>query len=90
MKNADCSVVQAVQVELTLKNSSTLLGKYQAKYIGLAFLFGVHPASSVNIKMENIALNCVPFVASSNTSGLEAHVDFFRLLMKWIFDPYVL
>ena len=29
-------------------------------------------------------------VASSNTSCLEAHVGFFRLLMKGIFDPYVL
>ena len=29
-------------------------------------------------------------VASSNTSRLEAHVGFFRLLMKGIFDPYVL
>ena len=27
---------------------------------------------------------------SSNTSGLEAHVGFFRLLMKGIFGPYVL
>ena len=29
-------------------------------------------------------------IASSNTSRLEAHVDFFRLLMKGIFDSYVL
>ena len=29
-------------------------------------------------------------VASSNTSRLEAHASFFRLLMKGIFDPYVL
>ena len=29
-------------------------------------------------------------VASSNTSHLEAHDDFFRLLMKGFFDPYVL
>ena len=29
-------------------------------------------------------------VASSNTSLLEAHAGFFRLLMKGIFDPYVL
>ena len=29
-------------------------------------------------------------VASSNTSHLEAHAGFFRLLMKGIFDPYVL
>ena len=31
-----------------------------------------------------------PKVASSNTSRLEALADFFRLLMKGIFDPYVL
>jgi hypothetical protein len=29
-------------------------------------------------------------IASSNTSRLEAHACFFRLLMKRIFDPYVL
>ena len=29
-------------------------------------------------------------VASSNSSCLEAHAGFFRLLMKGIFDPYVL
>ena len=29
-------------------------------------------------------------VASSNMFRLEAHADFFRLLMKGIFDPYVL
>ena len=26
----------------------------------------------------------------SNMSHLEAHAGFFRLLKKWIFDPYVL
>ena len=29
-------------------------------------------------------------VASYNISRLEAHTGFFRLLMKWIFDPHVL
>ena len=29
-------------------------------------------------------------VASSNTIRLEAHAGFFRLLMKGIYDPYVL
>ena len=29
-------------------------------------------------------------VASSNTSRLDAHAGFFRLLMYWIFGPYVL
>ena len=29
-------------------------------------------------------------VASSKTSHLEAHADFFRLFMKGIFDAYVL
>ena len=29
-------------------------------------------------------------VASSNMSRLEAHASFFRLLINWIFDPYVL
>ena len=29
-------------------------------------------------------------VGSSNTSGLEAHAGFFKLLLKGIFDPHVL
>jgi hypothetical protein len=29
-------------------------------------------------------------IASSNMSSLEAHIGFFRLLMKGIFGPYVL
>ena len=29
-------------------------------------------------------------VGSSKSSRLEAHAGFFRLFMKWIFDPYVL
>ena len=29
-------------------------------------------------------------IPSSNTSHLEAHAGFFRLLMKGMFDPYVL
>ena len=29
-------------------------------------------------------------VVSSNTSHIEAHAGFFRLLVKGIFDPYVL
>ena len=29
-------------------------------------------------------------VESSNTSRLEAHIDIFEMLMKGIFDPYVL
>jgi hypothetical protein len=29
-------------------------------------------------------------IASSNMSRLEAHVGFFRLLMKGIFGPYLL
>ena len=30
------------------------------------------------------------YIVSSNKSHLEAHADFFRLLRKGIFDPYVL
>jgi hypothetical protein len=33
---------------------------------------------------------CYCKVASSKTSHLEANAGFFRLLMKGIFDPYVL
>ena len=39
-------------------------------------------------KIEKVLEYCK--IASSNTSRLEAHVGFFRLLMKEIFGPYVL
>ena len=41
---------------------------------------------------KNKAYNLYKYrkIASSNTSRLEAHVGFFRLLMKGIFGPYVL
>ena len=41
----------------------------------------------VNIKVKKFHYRKV---RSSNTSCLEAHAGFFRLLMKGIFDPYVL
>ena len=40
--------------------------------------------------MSTYLLNEYRKVASSNTSRLEAHAVFFRLLMNGIFDPYVL
>ena len=45
-----------------------------------------------NLIIENILFNLLDKyrkVASSNTSRLEAHAGFFRLLMMGIFDPYV-
>ena len=40
---------------------------------------------------SNLHSDCTNYrkVASSNTSHLEAHAGFFRLLMKGIFDPYM-
>ena len=35
-----------------------------------------------------VTTNVYRKVASANTSCLEAHAGFFRLLMKGIFDPY--
>jgi hypothetical protein len=43
--------------------------------------------------MQNLAPKIhlsYPNIASSNTSRLEAHAGFFRLLMKGIFYPYLL
>ena len=37
-----------------------------------------------------LKINVYRKVVSSNTSGLEAHAGYFKLLMKWFFDPYVL
>ena len=42
------------------------------------------------LKVENVKIFIYRKVASSNMSRLEAHTGFFRLLMKGIFDPYVL
>ena len=43
-------------------------------------------------ELEAISSNNLTYrkVTSSNTSHLEAHAGFFRLLMKGIFNPYVL
>ena len=48
--------------------------------------------SRVRVRYEPWALFVLAYrkVASSNTSRLEAHAGFFRLVMKEIFDPYVL
>ena len=43
-----------------------------------------------HIKVFNSSFFIYCKVTSSNTSCLEAHAGFFRLLMKGIFDPYVL
>ena len=42
------------------------------------------------IQLPNLQELTYRIVASSNTSCLEAHAGFFRLLMNGIFDPYVL
>ena len=44
------------------------------------------------LELEHIIIITLIYhkVASSTMSRLEAHVVFFRLLMKGIFDPYVL
>ena len=45
---------------------------------------------SLNVAMVTFLTIKYRKVASSNTSRLEAHAGFFRLLMKRIFDAYVL
>ena len=45
--------------------------------------------------LQNVIYECKGIVlyrkvASFNTSHLETHVGFFRLLMKGIFDPYIM
>ena len=53
-----------------------------------------HRVTFLNWHYEKIILHKVVSryrkVVSSNTSHLEAYAGFFRLLMKEIFDPYVL
>ena len=56
---------------------------------GISFLHGVPVPDSV-IKQFKPQIKHYRKVASSNTSCLEAHTGLFRLLMKGIFDPYVL
>ena len=42
-------------------------------------------------ELQNKLYNDIYIVKSiSNASRLEAHAGFFRLLVKWIFDPCVL
>ena len=47
------------------------------------------PIKAINPDLEKVNL-VYRKVASSKTYRLEAHAGFFRLLMKGIFDPYVL
>ena len=44
----------------------------------------------ISYQYKKIIENIYRKVVSSNTSYLEAHAGFFRLLMKGVFDPYVL
>ena len=57
------------------------------------FLSPSIPQSQFNSRLSSSLCSIQPIyrkVASSNTSHLEAHAGFFRLLMKGIFNPYVL
>ena len=53
-------------------------------------MYSLLGASIFLIFSKNVIFLNYRKVASSNTSYLEAHADFFRLHMKGIFDPYAL
>ena len=46
-------------------------------------------AFSAKMALSHEIISTYRKIASSNTSCLEAHAGFFRLLMKGIFGPYV-
>ena len=50
----------------------------------------MHENASTQWSMVSYFKNIYRKFMSTNTSGLEAHAGFFKLLMKEIFDPYVL
>ena len=65
------------KLHLRLKHSNRVSLK---KHLQKDIFYGYHPVVLCQYRK----------VASSNTSYLEAHAGFFRLLMKGIFDTYVL
>ena len=64
----------------------------RAFHSGHSYYIGRHIkfCPSLHYKCQNGHSYIYCKVASSNTSHLEAHAGFFRLLKKGIFDPYVL
>ena len=50
----------------------------------------IHTAGKSSYSLNYYLLNKYRKVASSNMSCLEAHAGFFRLLMKALFNPYVM
>ena len=70
---------QTISIWILVHNSI-----WRKKNIERAEFFLKRPETEMNIR------NIYRKVASSNTSRLEAHAGFFILLMKGIFDPYVL
>ena len=65
-----------------------MVDDFQKKYEALDIPY---PADNVSASVRtNPFLSKYRKVASSNTSCLEAHASLFRLLMKGIFEPYLL
>ena len=60
------------------------------KYIAILFGKSKHQIIVQECQQEICEFSNYRKVASSNTSCLEAHAGFFRLLMKGIFDPNAL
>ena len=61
-----------------INQANVCLSDYQSDY------------QAIKALKREVGINRYREVASSNTSRLEAHAGFFRMLMKGIFNPYVL
>ena len=69
--------------------------QHQSKTYEICILMTIAKDKSYVIIVIYLGKICIDIftyrkVMSSNTSRLEAHTGFFRLLMPGIFDPYVL
>ena len=84
-KDVDISLVKG---PIVYCSSSFLISVREGYLDHNICLFNVKSISK-EMKKEVKGTKCSK-VASSNTSHLEAHADFFRLLMKVVFDAYVL
>ena len=73
---------------------STILGNTEETnwVVGYILLRAIHSQSIVSLSTRDTSLPKFIYrkVTSCNSSCLEAHAGFFRLIMKGIFDPYVL
>ena len=90
---ADCHLISDFYTSICHKNNLTDKNESRKQSV-LKFWFNWGNDTYISLKITSktaviIDQSSYRKVASSNTSRLEAHAGFCRLLVKGIFDPYV-